>query len=73
MTRLDPATYLAQLRRMVEGDHVLAFVGNTHAASLSQAAIQFVESKNIPILDGDDSHLLAPTSRMAANRCSLWT
>ena len=60
----DPATYLAQLRRMVEGDKVLAFVGNTHAASLSQAAIQYVESRNIPILDGDDSHLLAPTSRM---------
>jgi branched-chain amino acid transport system substrate-binding protein len=60
----DPATYLAQVRRMVEGDKVLAFVGNTHAATHSQAAIQYVESKNIRILDGDDSHLLAPTSRM---------
>ena len=60
----DPANYLAQLRRMVEQDKVIAFVGNTHAASLSQAALDYVEGKNIPILDGDDSHLLAPTSPM---------
>ncbi len=60
----DPANYLAQLRRMVEQDKVIAFVGNTHAASLSQAAVDYVEGKNIPILDGDDSHLLAPTSTM---------
>ncbi len=60
----DPSTYVAQIRRMVEIDKVLAFVGNTHGASLSQAAIAYVESKQIPILDGDDSNLLAPTSPM---------
>jgi branched-chain amino acid transport system substrate-binding protein len=60
----DPAIYLAQLRRMVEQDKVIGFVGNTHAASLSQAAVDYVESKGIPILDGDDSNLLAPTSPM---------
>lgn len=60
----DPAIYVGLLRRMVEQDKVLAFVGNTHAASLSQAAISYVESKQIPILDGDDSNLLAPTSPM---------
>lgn len=60
----DPSTYVAQVRRMVESDKVLAFVGNTHAASLSQAAINYIESKQIPVLDGDDSNLLAPTSHM---------
>ncbi len=60
----DPSTYVAQIRKMVESDKVLAFVGNTHGASLSQAAINYVESKQIPILDGDDSNLLAPTSHM---------
>jgi len=60
----DPAIYLAQLRRMVEQDKVLGFVGNTHGASLSQAAVDYVQAKGIPILDGDDSNLLAPTSPM---------
>lgn len=60
----DPANYLALIRRMVEQDKVLAFVGNTHGASLSQAAMDYVEAKSIPILDGDDSHVLAPTSPM---------
>jgi branched-chain amino acid transport system substrate-binding protein len=60
----DPANYLAQLRRMVEQDKVIGFVGNTHGASLSQAAVDYVGAKGIPILDGDDSNLLAPTSPM---------
>lgn len=30
----DPSTYVAQIRKMVESDKVLAFVGNTHGASL---------------------------------------
>jgi branched-chain amino acid transport system substrate-binding protein len=60
----DPANYLAQLRRLVEQDKVIGFVGNTHGASLSQAAVDYVQAKQIPILDGDDSHLLAPTSPM---------
>jgi branched-chain amino acid transport system substrate-binding protein len=60
----DPANYQSQLRTMVEQDHVVAFVGNTDGATLSKAAIQYVESKSVPIIDGDDSNTLVGTSRM---------
>lgn len=60
----DPATYVAHLRRLVEQEKVIAFVGNTDGATLSKAAIAYVESKKVPILDGDNTNTLVGTSPM---------
>jgi branched-chain amino acid transport system substrate-binding protein len=50
----DPVTGLTLMKRMVENDHVMAFVGNLNIFGLDQYA-DYAGSKGIPFIGGDGS------------------
>jgi branched-chain amino acid transport system substrate-binding protein len=48
----DPVSGLTLMKRMVENDHVLAFVGNINVFGLDQYA-DYAKSKGVPFIGGD--------------------
>jgi branched-chain amino acid transport system substrate-binding protein len=50
--RSDPVSGLTLMKRMVENDHVLAFVSNIHVFGVDQYA-DYAKSKGVPFIGGD--------------------
>lgn len=49
----DPSRFSAALRELVEQRGVVAFVGNPSGFTLTQGAVDYLESKGVPVVGGD--------------------
>jgi branched-chain amino acid transport system substrate-binding protein len=70
----DPSRDEAEVKDLVENQHVLAFVGNQAALSLSAATISYLEQKQVPVVGSDvtrpdefQSSMYFPQSTLDAN------
>lgn len=70
----DPSTAITLVKRFVESDKILAFVGNLHAFGLAQIE-QYLRAKNVPVVGGDgvdalwfNSPVLFPISTSASEQ-----
>lgn len=59
----DPARYRATLQRLVEQEHVVAFVGNPNLTTI-QAGVDYLEQARVPMIGGDHGSQVWFTSPM---------